>query len=142
MASTKPGAIQQQLDALVKLGGKLVAISPQTPDNSLTTAEKNELAYPVLSDSALTAANGFGVAFEMPPPLIDLYSKVGNDLPVLNGNGRWVLPLPATYVIGRDGLIHFAHIESDYRLRAEPLDVLHAIAALVNEQTGSSNSDL
>ena len=135
-------AWQHQLDALAHLGGKLVAVSPQTPDNSLSTAEKNELAYSVLSDSALTAANGFGIAFEMPQPLIDLYSKVGNELPVLNGNGRWVLPLPATYVIGRDGLIHFAHIESDYRMRAEPLDVINAIDALVNDQAGGSRSDL
>ena len=127
-------AWQQQTDALAKLGGKFVAISPQTPDNSLSTAAKNELAFPVLSDSALTAAEGFGIAFDMPPPLIDLYSKVGNDLPLLNGNGRWVLPLPATYVIGRDGLIHFAHVESDYRIRAEPTDVLNAIAAHVNQK--------
>jgi len=48
-------------------------------------------------------------------------------LPVLNGNGRWALPLPATYVVGRDGVIQFAHIESDYRMRAEPTDVLHAL---------------
>ena len=134
-------AWQQQLDVLSKLGIKLVAISPQTPDNSLSTAEKNELAYPVLSDSALMAADGFGIAFEMPKPLIDLYSKVGNDLPVLNGNGRWVLPLPATYVIGRDGRILFAHIESDYRVRAEPVDVIAAIAPQIIEQTGDFHSN-
>lgn len=122
-------AWQQQLHELAQMGAKLVAISPQTPDNSLSTAEKNELAFPVLSDSSLEAAHGFGIAFEMPQPLIDLYSKVGNDLPVLNGNGRWVLPLPATYVIGRDGRIIFAHIEADYRMRAEPADVLCAMAA-------------
>ena len=123
-------AWQQQLDVLAKLGGKLVAISPQTPDNSLSTAEKNELAFPVLSDSSLNAANGFGIAFEMLQPLIDVYTKAGNDLPVRNGNGRWVLPLPATYVIGRDGRILFAHIESDYRMRAEPADVLSALESV------------
>ena len=89
-------AWQQQLPALQRLGGQLVAVSPQTPDNSLSTAEKNELAFPVLSDSALQAGTGFGVAFEMPPELIELYSRVGNDLAVLNGNSRWVLPVPAT----------------------------------------------
>ena len=117
-------AWQKHLDALAIRGASLVAVSPQTPDNSLSTAEKNELAYPVLSDSALTAANGFGVAFEMPQSLIDLYRNVGNDLPLLNGNGRWVLPVSATYVIGRNGRIAFAHIEADYRERAEPTDVL------------------
>lgn len=121
-------AWQQQFAALAVHGARLVAVSPQTPDNSLSTAEKNELAYPVLSDSSLAAATGFGIAFEMQQALVDLYSQVGNDLPVLNGNGRWVLPLPATYVIGQDGRIAFAHIEADYRLRAEPADVLAAAA--------------
>lgn len=122
-------AWQQQADALQHLGAQLVAVSPQTPDNSLSTAEKNALAFPVLSDSALQAATAFGVAFEMPPELIALYTQAGNDLAVVNGNGRWVLPLPATYVIDRDGRIAYAHVEVDHRLRAEPADVLAAVAA-------------
>jgi peroxiredoxin len=121
-------AWQQQLPALKHTGAGLVAISPQTPDNSLSTAEKNALAYPVLSDSSLAAAEAFGVAFMLPPELIELYGRVGNDLPVLNGNGQWALPLPATYVIDRDGRIVFAHIEADYRERAEPAQVLQAVA--------------
>ena len=123
-------AWQQQLGALKNLDAQLVAVSPQTPDNSLSTAEKNALAFPVLSDSALQAATAFGVAFEMPPELVEVYSRGGNDLPVLNGNGRWVLPVPATYVVDRHGSIAFAHIEADYRERAEPRDVLAAIAGL------------
>ena len=132
-------AWQQNLGALAKLGAGLLAVSPQTPDNSLSTAQKNELAYPVLSDSKLAAAAGFGIAFEMPQALIDLYRGVGNDLPVLNGNGQWVLPVPATYVIGRDGRIVFAHVEADYRERAEPADVLAAVA--LAQQTGCGSID-
>lgn len=120
-------AWQAHVDGLRHLGAQLVAVSPQTPDNSLSTAEKNALAFPVLSDSALQAATAFGVAFEMPPELIALYSQSGNDLTVVNGNGRWVLPLPATYVIDREGRIAHAHVEADYRLRAEPADVLAAV---------------
>ena len=123
-------AWQQRLSELSALGASLVAISPQTPDNSMSTAEKNALAYPVLSDSELKAANGFGIAFTMPPELVQLYSSVGHDLPVVNGNGQWVLPLPATYVVGSDGRIAFAHVEADYRERAEPADVMAAVAAL------------
>ena len=121
-------AWQPHLGTLAAHGTRLVAVSPQTPDGSLSTAEKNELAYPVLSDSTLAAATGFGIAFEMPQALIDLYSKAGNDLAVLNGNGRWALPLPATYVIGRDGRMAYAHVEADYRLRADPADVLAVVA--------------
>ena len=121
-------AWQARLAELKHMGATLVAISPQTPDNSLSTAEKNELAFPVLSDSALLAAESFRIAFDLTPELVELYGRVGNDLPVLNGNGRWVLPLPATYVIDQGGWIVFSHAESDYRERAEPADVLAAVA--------------
>lgn len=123
-------AWQQHLPSLATHGARLVAVSPQSPDNSLSTAKKNQLAYSVLSDSSLQAAHGFGIAFQMPQPLIDLYTRAGNDLPGLNGNGQWVLPLPATYVIGRDGRIAYAHIEADYRDRAEPEDVLARLRVL------------
>jgi peroxiredoxin len=122
-------AWQKRLPELQRLGASLIAISPQTPDNSLSTAEKNELAFPVLSDSALAASDAFGITFTLPPELVELYGRVGNELPVVNGNGQWALPLPATYVIGRDGRIAFAHVEADYRERAEPDDVLRAVKA-------------
>jgi peroxiredoxin len=120
-------AWQQELGRLGELGARLVAISPQTPDNSLSTAEKNELAFPVLSDSSLVAADAFGITFQLPPELVDLYGSVGNDLPSINGNGQWALPVPATYVIDRWGKIAFAHVDVDYRRRAEPAEVLAAV---------------
>jgi peroxiredoxin len=126
-------AWQENLDLLRSLGASLAAISPQTPDNSLSTAEKNQLLYPVLSDTHLQAATAFGIAFEMPQELIELYRSIGNDLPVLNGNGRWALPLPATYVIGRDGRVLYAHIEADYRERAEPSEVIAAVRQANND---------
>ncbi len=117
---------QRLLPQLHELGATLMAISPQTPDNSLSTAEKNELAFPVLSDSSLAAAQAFGIAFTLSPELVALYSQVGNDLPTLNGNGKWVLPIPATYVIDAIGHVMLAHVEADYRERAEPLQVLES----------------
>ena len=118
---------QRLLPQLGELGATLVAISPQTPDNSLSTAEKNELAFPVLSDSGLAAAQAFGIAFTLSPELVALYAKAGNDLPTLNGNGQWVLPVPATYLVDRSGVVAWAHVEADYRRRAEPQDVLDRI---------------
>lgn len=123
-------AWQQAQPVLGQMGAQLVAVSPQTSDNSLSTAQKNDLAVPVLSDSALQAANAFGLVFDMPAELIDLYSRAGIDLPALNGNGRWALPLPATYVIDTDGRIAYAHIDADYRERAEPAEVLVQLARL------------
>jgi peroxiredoxin len=118
---------QRLLPQLRELGATLVAISPQTPDNSLSTAEKNELVFPVLSDSGLAAAQAFGIAFNLSHELVALYSQVGNDLPTLNGNGQWVLPIPATYLIDATGHVALAHVEADYRERAEPLRVLEAL---------------
>ncbi len=90
-----------------RLGATLLAISPQTPDNSMDTAEKNTLAFTVLSDCALEAAHGFGLAYTLHPDVVDYYGSVGTDIPVLNGNGQWVLPVPATYVIDCAGDIRF-----------------------------------
>ncbi|MCY7304650.1 MAG: hypothetical protein LH632_00570 [Rhodoferax sp.] len=67
--------------------------------------------------------------------MIDLYRAGGNDLSVQNGNGLWVLPLPATYVIGRDGRLAFAHIDADHRARAQPADVLMQLEQLESDQT-------
>ena len=123
-------AWQAHLAELTNLEATLVAISPQTPDNSLSTAEKNALAFPVLSDSGLAAAHGFGIAFSLPPELVDLYSSVGHNLPELNGNGQWVLPVPATFVIDTSEVIRFAHVEADYRERADLDDVLTVVRAI------------
>lgn len=120
-------AWQQHASELRRLGAALIAISPQTPDHSLDTIERNALAYTVLSDSRLDAANGFGIAFTLPPELIDLYASAGTDIPVLNGNDQWVLPIPATYVIDPTGMIRFAHVELDYRERIEPQSVIAII---------------
>ena len=68
----------------------------------------------------------------MPPELVDLYSNAGNELPLLNGNGLWELPVPATYVIDRDGRIVYAHVDADYRERAEPSDVMAIVDRLHN----------
>lgn len=120
----------EQLPLLAARGLKLIAVSPQSPDASLSTAEKNALSYPVLSDPDFAAAEAFGIGFELPEALQQVYLKFGNDLPALNTNGRWVLPLPATYAIDATGRIVFAHLDADYRARAEPAEVLRSLSTL------------
>jgi peroxiredoxin len=128
----EPRAWQAHLAALAERVATLVAVSPQTPHNSLSTAEKHALAFPGLSDPSLALAEAFGVVFELPPELlperVELYDRVGNDLPTLNGNGRWVLPVPATDGVDTEGRIGFAHSKADYRERAEPALVIGALA--------------
>lgn len=127
-------AWHQRADDLTRLGATLLAISPQTPDHSMRTDQDDQFTFTVLSDSNLDAANGFELAFTLPPELVSFYGSVGTDIPVLNGNGLWVLPVPATYVIDEEGRIRFAHVEEDIRKRAEPADVLRVIEDLVRNR--------
>jgi peroxiredoxin len=121
---------QGRLGDLRRHGARLVAISPQTPEHSVSTTKRNGLAFPVLSDSELDAANGFDIALTLPPELVDIYGASGTNLPVQNGNGQWVLPVPATFVVDEGGIIRFAHIDMDYRQRAEPDEVLNVVEHL------------
>jgi hypothetical protein len=85
-------ATGRPVPAIRDAGGLLIAVSPQSPDNSLSTQEKNALTFPVLSDVAGQAAKSFGVLFELPSYLQKLYTKFGHNLDVVNADGRWTLP--------------------------------------------------
>ncbi|WP_218079537.1 peroxiredoxin-like family protein [Anthocerotibacter panamensis] len=123
-------ALQQALPEIQALGASLVAISPQTPDNSLSTAEKNSLTFAVLSDSGNTVARQFGLVFELPSYLQEVYAGFGIDLPTSNGDGRWELPIAATYVITPEGRVAYAFIDPDYTQRLDPADIVSALKAL------------
>jgi peroxiredoxin len=128
-------AYQKALPQLQALGASLIAVSPQTPEHSLSTAERNELAYPVLSDVGLHVARAYGVAFDLPTELVELYQRQwNNDLVKWNGEGGWSLPIPATYVIGEDARIVLAHVDPDYRERLEPEAVLARLRTLAARQ--------
>lgn len=120
-------AYQDMLDDIQAKGATLVAISPEKPDNSLTTSEKNALRFPVLTDNGNKFASALGLVFELTGDLKNLYEGFGIDLPGQNADSGWTLPIPAVYTIAADGTVLFADVDLDYRRRAEPAD---AIAAL------------
>ncbi len=120
-------AYQAILPEITRCGAELVAVSPQLPDNSLSTAEKNALEFEVLSDVGNAVARRFGLVFRLPEELREIYERTWNIiLPQYNGDDSWELPVPATYVIGRDGLIRYAFVDPDYTRRAEPAEILGA----------------
>lgn len=123
-------ALQRALPEIERLGATLVAISPQTPGESLSTAEKNDLEFPVLSDVGSETARAFGIAFDLAEELRPIYAKFGHALPDKNGDDSWVLPIPATFVIAQNGTIAFAHVDVDYRSRMEPSDIIAALQTL------------
>lgn len=132
-------ALQMALPEMQRLGAKLVAISPQTPDESLSTAEKNELAFAVLSDIGSETAKAFGIAFDLAEELRPIYTRLEHPLPEKNGVDSWVLPIPATYVIDTDGTIVLAFVDVDYRNRLEPSEILAALQALQRETSFSES---
>ncbi|GAB2853403.1 peroxiredoxin-like family protein [Streptomyces deserti] len=123
-------ALQRHHDAITARGARLVAVSPQVPDESLTLTERQELAFDVLSDVGCDTAKQYGLAFDLPEDLAALYDRFGFDLQRVNGGHARTLPLPATYVIDRAGVIRWAFVDTDYTRRAEPADVLTALDAL------------
>jgi len=122
-------AYQDRLDEVRGLGAELVAISPEIPDKAAATSKKNALTYPVLTDPQNSLAEALGIVFDLPKELEALYEQFGNNLPEANGEKGWRLPIPATYVVGVDGRIVFAHVARDYRTRGEPADAFAALKA-------------
>ncbi len=118
------------LDLLRLAGGDLIAVSPEKPDNVSITIGKNDLRFPVLSDTDGRLADALGIRFDMEDEIVALYRKFGHDLPTHNGDGRWSLPVPATYVVDRNGLIVLAHIDPDYRNRLDPQEAIAVLRQL------------
>ncbi|MEE6131730.1 AhpC/TSA family protein [Bacillus sp. 1780r2a1] len=123
-------AYQRELTAIKEAGGELVAISPELPDSSLSTKEKNELEFIVLSDEGNKVAEEFNLVFKMPDYLIDLYKESGLDVSGHNGNNDWELPKPATFVVDQQGRVVFADVDSDYTKRTEPSKVIDVLKNL------------
>jgi len=123
-------AYQRILPGIRELGGQLVAVSPEPQDASLSTAEKNALEFEVLSDVDATAARSFRLLFDLSERLKQTYIGMDKDLSVMNADGQWHLPIPATYVIAQDGRVELAFVDPEYRHRLEPSDILAALQRL------------
>jgi peroxiredoxin/YHS domain-containing protein len=117
---------QLSLTDMKAMKAQLVAISPQTPDNSLTTVEKNNLAFAVLSDQGNLIAKQYGLAYTLPADVVARY-KNHFDLAKYNGDDTNQLPLTATYVIDKQGVIRYAFVNEDYTKRAEVTEILAAL---------------
>ncbi|WP_068082729.1 peroxiredoxin-like family protein [Novosphingobium rosa] len=111
-------------------GASLVAISPQTAANSRKSQRDNKLGFPILSDTHTAVGADFGLRFALPADLIEVYRQFGNDLPKINDDPAWVLPMPARYVIGTDGLIAYAEVNPDYTRRPDPSELLPVLDRL------------
>ncbi len=117
-------SLQAVLPQVKEAGASLVAISPQTPKQSYFTADQHELRFPVLSDPGNRVARQFGLVYRLPQELEQLYRAIFINLPLANGDQSWELPLPATYVVERDGTVLYAFADPDHMRRAEPAELV------------------
>ncbi len=124
-------AWQDALPELHDAGGDLLALSPQQVRDCCDSAERDLLAFPVLSDRACAVADRYGVAHEHPEALRPLYLRLGHDLPRINATpSSWYMPLPATFVIAPGGRIALAHVGLKPWDRLEPRAAIEAVRAL------------
>jgi peroxiredoxin len=123
-------ALQAELESAQAAGVTLLAISPNKPDMSLELIEEHGLGFPVLSDSECQVASVFNLVYEMVPEQVEYYRNHDRNIGEMNGTDRWLLPVPATYVIDRDGTIAYDFVELNHRLRAEPSEVIAVAASL------------
>ena len=120
-------AFQSALADIRAAGAALVAVSPQTPDQSLTLAERHALEFPVLSDVGNAVARGYGLVFTQSEAATATSRGLGIELADFNGDDSNTLPAASTFVIGEDGVIRFASVSGDYRWRVGPDEVLAAL---------------
>jgi peroxiredoxin len=114
-------AYQRMLPAITALGAFLIAISPQTPDSTLTTVEKKELTFSVLSDVGNLVARKYGLVFVTPE------TARHPGISAANGDESWELPMPATFIVAQDGTIRLASVDADWTHRLEPAELLKSL---------------
>jgi len=120
------------LQTIRSLGADLVAISPERPDNTLTMAEKHAIPIDILSDATSEVLKNYRLWFAVPGEVKTLYlEKFGLNLEKHNGAGRWELPVPATYVLDRNGIVRAGEADPDYTVRMEPAEIVAAIRSIV-----------
>jgi peroxiredoxin len=111
-------------------GATLVAISPQTVKQSFFMRDQHKLRFPLLADVGNQVAREFGLTYRVPAEQEAVYRRAFVNLPFTNGDDSWELPIPATYIVGRDGMIVHASANEDYTERPEPVEIVRLVQSL------------
>ena len=111
-----------------QIGASLVAISPQTVQQSFFMVDQHKLHFPLLSDAGNQVARQFGLVYRVPDDQQAIYRRAFVNLPFANGDDSWELPIPATVIIDHDNSILYASADEDYTQRPEPQEILHQLS--------------
>lgn len=120
-------AMNQILSGIERAGACLVAVSPQDVRQSFFMADQHRLRFPLLSDAHNQLARQFGLVYPVPEDQQQIYRRAFVNLPFVNGDDGWELPIPATYILNRDSAVLYAWASPDYMERPEPADILEAL---------------
>ncbi|MFZ1007251.1 MAG: peroxiredoxin-like family protein [Candidatus Sulfotelmatobacter sp.] len=122
-------AMNLVLPEIEQAAAKFVAISPQTVQQSFFMRDQHRLHFPLLSDAGNKVARQFGLTYRVPDEQRAVYQRAFVNLPFVNGDDSWELPIPATYIVDRDGTVLHASADEDYTERPEPEDILLVLKA-------------
>ena len=117
-------ALSEALPMIKEKGAQLVGMSPELPSKAEITASSGGINIDILYDSGNVLSERLGLVFELPEVLRQIYEKFGIEIPAYNGDDSFRLPVPATYIVEKDGTIRYAYINADYTERMEPSDIL------------------
>jgi peroxiredoxin len=124
-------AMNAVVPEIQKLGASLAAISPQTPHQSYLMADQHKLQFPLLTDAGNRLARQFGLAYHVPEYQQEIYKRGFTNLPFVNGDPAWELPIPATYVLDRNATVLYVSANADYAQRPEPRELIDFLSHLV-----------
>jgi peroxiredoxin len=122
-------AMNLVLPQIDQSGATLIAISPQTVKQSFFMHDQHRLRFPLLSDAGNQVARQFRLTYRVPAAQEAVYRRAFVNLPFTNGDDSWELPIPATYILDRDGKVVYASANEDYMERPEPADIIAALSA-------------
>ena len=118
-----------------RFGSRLVAISPQSPDQSLSTAEEAELDFTVLSDPGSWLARRIGISFRQSEEVLEVQRKLGLDLTQVNAEGSIELPRPTVLIVDQEHTVRFVDVQPDCTARTEVAEILRALSDMGTNRT-------
>jgi peroxiredoxin len=120
-------AMNQVLPQIREAGASLAAVSPQTVKQSFFMADQHRLRFPLLNDAANQVAHQFGLVYRVPEEQQAIYRRAFVNLPFTNGDERWELPIPATYILDRDSVVLYRSANEDHTERPEPAEIVERL---------------
>jgi peroxiredoxin len=123
-------ALQESIAEIKSLGATLLMISPQIEEHNRSLIQDKNLSFELVSDPGNRVAKKFGLVYQIPEDLKQLYLKFGINLESYNNDDSWTLPIPARYIVDREAVIRYVEANPDYTVRPDPQHTIEALRAL------------